>query len=135
MGITPPFGAPRYLTFTLYPAKIRKQDATSVIVQIAGNVEGRSLAWNFITLNWRYIFTEYGVGSFSFSKIISGVTRTFSTQCQLDQLLQFKEQNADVGFGSASSALDQAIEKTRANMKWVSENQREIRDWFRAEAA
>ncbi|KAL6480698.1 hypothetical protein MHYP_G00117310 [Metynnis hypsauchen] len=125
----------RYLTFTLDPAKIRKQDATSVIVQIAGNVEGRSLAWNFITLNWRYIFTEYGVGSFSFAKLISGVTQTFSTQYQLDQLLQFKEQNADVGFGSASSALDQAIEKTRANMKWVSENQREIRDWFRAEAA
>ncbi|XP_017572753.1 aminopeptidase Ey [Pygocentrus nattereri] len=125
----------RYLTFTLDPMKIRKQDATSVIVQIAGNVEGRSLAWNFITLNWRYIFTEYGVGSFSLSKLISGVTRAFSTQCQLDQLLQFKEQNADVGFGSASSALDQAIEKTRANMKWVSENQREIRDWFRAEAA
>uniref|UniRef100_A0A3B4CCB0 Aminopeptidase n=1 Tax=Pygocentrus nattereri TaxID=42514 RepID=A0A3B4CCB0_PYGNA len=48
----------RYLTFTLDPMKIRKQDATSVIVQIAGNVEGRSLAWNFTTLNWRYIFTE-----------------------------------------------------------------------------
>ncbi|KAL7885285.1 hypothetical protein AOLI_G00055800 [Acnodon oligacanthus] len=125
----------RYLTFTLDPAKIRKQDATSVIVQVAGNVEGRSLAWDFITLNWRYIFTEYGVGSFSFAKLISGVTRTFCTQRQLDQLLQFKEQNADVGFGSASSALDQAIERTRANMEWVSENQSEVRDWFRAEAA
>uniref|UniRef100_A0A3B4CG94 Aminopeptidase n=1 Tax=Pygocentrus nattereri TaxID=42514 RepID=A0A3B4CG94_PYGNA len=125
----------RYLTFTLDPMKIRKQDATSVIVQIAGNVEGRSLAWNFTTLNWRYIFTEYGVGSFSFAKLISGITQTFSTQYQLDQLLQFKEENADVGFGAASSALDQAIEKTRANMKWVSENQREIRDWFRAETA
>ncbi|XP_066504896.1 aminopeptidase N-like [Hoplias malabaricus] len=125
----------RYIRYTLDPTKIRKQDATSVIVQIAGNREGRDLAWNFVTVEWKYLFTEYGVGSFSFSELISGVTQTFSTQQQLDQLLRFKEENAAVGFGSASSALDQSIEKTKANMKWVSENQREITDWFRAETA
>ncbi|KAI4900769.1 hypothetical protein NFI96_020316, partial [Prochilodus magdalenae] len=125
----------RYLAYTLDPTKIRKQDATSVIIRIASNVDGRALAWNFVTQNWKYIFTEYGAGSFSFAKLISGVTQSFSTQHQLDQLLQFKEENADVGFGSASSALEQAIEKTRVNMKWVSDNQREISDWFGAEAA
>ncbi|XP_072519135.1 aminopeptidase Ey-like isoform X2 [Salminus brasiliensis] len=125
----------RYLKYTLDPAMIRKQDATRVIVQIAGNIEGRKLAWNFVRLNWKYLFTEYGAGSFSFAELISGVTRTFSTQCQLDQLLQFKEENADVGFGSASSALEQAVEKTKASMNWVTEHQRAVSDWFRAEAA
>lgn len=46
------------------------------------------------------------------------------------KLVEFKEQNADIGFGSGTTALEQALERTRANIRWVAENQDEIRDWF-----
>ncbi|KAK2867021.1 hypothetical protein Q8A67_025138 [Cirrhinus molitorella] len=125
----------RYLGYTLDAAMIRKQDATSVIVYIASNPDGQTLAWDFVRKNWAYMFTEYGVGSFNFASLISGITKTFSTESELEQLLQFRSDNSEVGFGSGTAALEQAIEKTKANIKWVAENQKEITDWLVAESA
>jgi len=48
----------RYLSYTLDPSKIRKQDATSTIIHIANNVAGQSLAWDFVRANWEYIFNQ-----------------------------------------------------------------------------
>nr|XP_032805617.1 aminopeptidase N-like [Petromyzon marinus] len=122
----------RFLEYTLDPTKIRKQDATNTIVMIARNVVGQSLAWDFIRANWKYIFTEYGGGSFSFSRLIEGVTRRFSTEYELKQLEQFKADNHEVGFGSGTRALEQALERTKANIKWRAENEKRIGEWFTA---
>lgn len=73
---------------------------------------------------------SYGSGSFSFSNLIRGVTRRFSTEFELQQLEQFRDNNKDVGFGSATRALEQALEKTKANIKWVKENKEVVLEWF-----
>ncbi|XP_051978899.1 aminopeptidase N-like isoform X3 [Xyrauchen texanus] len=125
----------RYLEYTLDASKIRKQDATSVIVYIASNPDGQTLAWEFVRKNWEYMFTEYGVGSFNFANLISGITKSFSTESELEQLQQFKSDNAEIGFGPGATALEQAIETTKANIKWVTENLTEIKDWLMAETA
>lgn len=54
--------------------------------------------------------------------------------CSLWQLKQFKADNAEVGFGSGTLAVDQSIEKTIANMKWIAENKQNVQKWFEAEA-
>ncbi|NWU68282.1 AMPN Aminopeptidase, partial [Pterocles burchelli] len=123
----------RYLQYTLDPTKIRKQDATSTINSIASNVVGQPLAWDFIRGNWRVLFTQYGGGSFSFSRLILAVTERFSTEFELQQLEQFKAENQDIGFGSGTRALEQALERTRTNINWVQENQQTVLDWFRRE--
>ncbi|XP_046898582.1 aminopeptidase N-like [Hypomesus transpacificus] len=120
----------RYLGYSLNPAMIRKQDATSTIQYIANNVVGMPLAWDFLRAKWKHVFEQYGGGSFSFSNLISGVSRRFSTEFELQQLKQFKEDNAHVGFGSGTLALEQAIEKTTANIKWVAENKEHVLRWF-----
>lgn len=43
---------------------------------------------------------------------------------------QFIEENAEQGFGSATLAVDQALERTKANMKWVAENKADVYKWF-----
>ncbi|NXI75327.1 AMPN Aminopeptidase, partial [Rhipidura dahli] len=123
----------RYLEYTLDPTKIRKQDATSTINSIASNVVGQPLAWDFIRSNWRTLFNQYGGGSFSFSRLILSVTQRFSTEFELKQLEQFKKDNEDIGFGSGTRALEQALERTRANINWVKENQATVLEWFRGE--
>uniref|UniRef100_A0AAY4BEQ0 Aminopeptidase n=1 Tax=Denticeps clupeoides TaxID=299321 RepID=A0AAY4BEQ0_9TELE len=147
----------RYLEYSLDPNKIRKQDATFAIVYIARNVVGQPLAWDFIRAKWDYIFNEYGGGSISFSRLITGVTERFSTLFELQQvqqlqliciravfihagfklqfesapqLQQFKEEHSQTGFGSAEIALEQAIEKTKANIRWVAENNDKVLKWF-----
>ncbi|PKU32289.1 aminopeptidase n [Limosa lapponica baueri] len=125
----------RYLQYTLDPKKIRKQDATATINSIASNVVGQPLAWDFIRSNWKMLFSQYGGGSFSFSRLILAVTQRFSTEFELQQLEQFKADNQDVGFGSGTRALEQALERTRANINWVKENQGTVLAWFQEQAA
>ncbi|CAK6976940.1 aminopeptidase N-like [Scomber scombrus] len=124
----------RYLEYTLDPTKIRKQDATSTIQYISRNVVGMPLAWNFFRAKWSFIYEQYGKGSFSFSNLVSGITTRFSTEFELQELRKFKEDNLDGGFGSATLALEQAIEKTTANIKWVTENKANVMKWFTEES-
>ncbi|XP_066184231.1 aminopeptidase N [Sylvia atricapilla] len=120
----------RYLEYTLDSTKIRRQDATSTINSIASNVVGQPLVWDFIRGNWRTLFSQYGGGSFSFSRLITAVTQRFSSEFELQQLEQFKEDNQDIGFGSGTRALEQALERTRANINWVKENRATVLEWF-----
>ncbi|NXL72438.1 AMPN Aminopeptidase, partial [Leptocoma aspasia] len=124
----------RYLQYTLDPTKIRKQDATSTINSIASNVVGQPLVWDFIRGNWRTLFSQYGGGSFSFSRLILAVTQRFSSEFELQQLEQFKKDNQDIGFGSGTRALEQALERTRANINWVKENRAAVLSWFEDES-
>ncbi|NXJ95288.1 AMPN Aminopeptidase, partial [Corythaixoides concolor] len=125
----------RYLQYTLDSTKIRRQDATSTINNIASNVVGQPLVWDFIRANWGTLFTQYGGGSFSFSSLILAVTRRFSTEFELQQLEQFKADNQDIGFGSGTRALEQALERTRTNINWVQTNQDAVMAWFQSETA
>ncbi|XP_052016126.1 aminopeptidase N [Apodemus sylvaticus] len=120
----------RYLSYTLNPDYIRKQDATSTIISIASNVVGQPLVWDFVRSNWKKLFEDYGGGSFSFANLIEGVTRRFSSEFELQQLEQFKADNAETGFGSGTRALEQALEKTKANINWVKENKDVVLKWF-----
>ncbi|XP_070619155.1 aminopeptidase N [Erythrolamprus reginae] len=120
----------RYLKYTLDSNLIRRQDATSTINGIAGNVVGQPLAWNFVRMKWRTLFQQFGGSSFSFSSLIQTVTQRFSSPFELQELERFKADNADVGFGSATRALEQALERTKANIKWVEENKPLVLQWF-----
>uniref|UniRef100_A0A8C1HTT0 Aminopeptidase n=1 Tax=Cyprinus carpio carpio TaxID=630221 RepID=A0A8C1HTT0_CYPCA len=120
----------RYLKYTLDSNKIRKQDATSTIISIASNVVGQPLAWDFVRANWEYIFNEYGGKSYLFPNLIIGVTNRFSTPFELEQLIQFRDDNAHIGFGSGTLAIQQSIERTTANIKWVEKNQEAVLEWF-----
>ncbi|XP_040270073.1 aminopeptidase N-like [Bufo bufo] len=121
----------RLLEFSLDPSKIRKQDTLSTITNVANNVVGQDLCWEFISANWETLVKEIGAGM-SFGNVINGVTRRFSTNFQLQQLNRFKQLNTDnnIGFGTASRTLEQAIEKTKANIIWVTQNKAAVQQWF-----
>ncbi|XP_069481390.1 aminopeptidase Ey-like [Ambystoma mexicanum] len=125
----------RYLEYTLDSTKIRTQDAATTINSIARNAVGQSLAWDFIRENWGQIYSQWSGSSFSISGLIDGVTQRFSSAFELKQLEAFKKDNELVGFGPATIELEQALEKTKANIKWVRENREPVRLWFEVEAA
>uniref|UniRef100_A0A4W5R4C2 Aminopeptidase n=1 Tax=Hucho hucho TaxID=62062 RepID=A0A4W5R4C2_9TELE len=125
----------RYLEYTLNPDKIRKMDSVSTINYIARNVAGQAIAWNFVRANWNYISSEYGGGIMSFGRLIEGVTQRFSTDFELQELRQFQSDYNEEELGSASRALEQAIERTQANIKWVKENKQTVLEWFRRESS
>uniref|UniRef100_A0A8C5M0R5 Aminopeptidase n=1 Tax=Leptobrachium leishanense TaxID=445787 RepID=A0A8C5M0R5_9ANUR len=123
----------KLLEYSLDSSKIRRQDAISTISSVCSNVVGQSLSWDFVRTKWETIFDYFGRTSFSFGNLIERLSRRFATEFELNQLNQFKEDNQDVGFGTATRALEQAIEKTEANIKWLNENKEPVLNWFRAE--
>ncbi|KAB5574930.1 hypothetical protein PHYPO_G00214740 [Pangasianodon hypophthalmus] len=124
----------RYLEYTLDPNKIRKMDAVSTINYIARNVAGQALAWDFIRAQWSYISQLYGGGITSVGSLIDDVTERFSTDFELQQLKQFRSEFDEDGLGPTTRALDQAIARTEANIKWVKENKQTVLNWFREQA-
>ncbi|KAL7866780.1 hypothetical protein AOLI_G00145940 [Acnodon oligacanthus] len=123
----------RYLKYTLDVNIIRKQDATSAILYVANNKHGHLLAWFFIRDNWGHIIYEGGL--LSFSRIILGVSKRFSTLFELLWLHQFREELLYSGFINAAFVVQHAIETTKANMKWMAQNKKEVMSWLTEESA
>uniref|UniRef100_A0A8C8ICK9 Aminopeptidase n=1 Tax=Oncorhynchus tshawytscha TaxID=74940 RepID=A0A8C8ICK9_ONCTS len=119
----------RYLEYTLNPEKIRKMDAVSTISYIARNVAGQAIAWNFVRANWNYI-----KGIMSLGNLIDGVTQRFSTDFELEELWQFLTDHDVEELHLAIRALEQATERTEANIKWVKENKQTVLEWFKNES-
>lgn len=59
-----------------------------------------------------------------------GPASACSSPVSAPQLEQFKAENQDIGFGSGTRALEQALERTRANINWVKENRATVLAWF-----
>ncbi|XP_033100895.1 aminopeptidase N-like isoform X2 [Anneissia japonica] len=120
----------RYLEFSLDQSKVRSQDATYVIEYVSDNYVGRALAWDFLRAKWETFRNDYGGGSFSFSRLISSVTKHFNTEFDLAELEAF---GIDRDFGSAARAYEQSIEKTKANIIWMNNNAQPTFDWLKAQ--
>ncbi|XP_062596000.1 aminopeptidase N-like [Saccostrea cucullata] len=118
----------RYLKYSLTPSEIRKQDATDVISYISKNEIGRGLAWDFVREHWNQLLKEYGLSSFAFPRLISGVTSRFNIKFELTQLESFLRENPDMGSGTR--AFQQAIEKTKSNIKWMDQNYEIVKQWL-----
>ncbi|XP_067276652.1 alanyl (membrane) aminopeptidase-like b [Pseudorasbora parva] len=123
----------RYLEYTLDPSKIRKMDMVSTINYIARNVAGQPLAWDFVRGKWSYITQEYGVGIVSLGSLLDGVTKRFSRDVELEELKQLQREQDKDNQGLAARALEQVIERTEANIKWVNENKQNVKEWFDGE--
>lgn len=79
-----------------------------------------------------------GPGSFCPCPGLLGAARaphTCSSPSSPWQLEQFKADNEDIGFGSGTRALEQALERTRTNINWVKENQATVLAWFESATA
>lgn len=108
---------------------IRKQDASQVFAAVARNDVGRYLAWNYLRDQWQKIADYYGSGFFAIARIIKAATRAFNTKLELAELELFKQQH-EGQLGTATRAVDQAIERTENNIKWMDNNYDVIMQWL-----
>lgn len=123
----------KYLEMAVTPGSgVRKQDARKVFNSVAYNPIGRDLAWNFLQDRWNYILEYLGPGSLHLSNIIKDTTNSFNTQLELKELERFKSDNSG-HLGSATRALDQALESTRLNVQWMKNNYQPVVDWLAAQ--
>ena len=106
--------------------EVRVHDTVSVITLVAGNTQGRDLAWQFLKDNWSELDRRYGEGGFAIMRLV-GVASAFTTLEMHDDVDRFFTDNPAPG---AARTISQSLERIRLNAAWLERNRDELAGWF-----
>ncbi|XP_068625539.1 aminopeptidase N-like [Battus philenor] len=110
-------------------SEVRRQDAAAVITGVTRSTVGYYIAKEFIYDRIADIYEAFSQGR-RMGYIIKTLLDQFTTQKELDQFLKWREENAKY-LEDAKLAVDQAIERARVNIDWVTRNRRHVVDRLR----
>lgn len=129
-GSQEPWIIERYLEYALDPSKIGPGYLSYVMYYITDTNEiGANVAWNFFQLKWEKISNIYGGPYNALRRLISYVSRRFSTQFELQQLLNFLNSvNKD---GPTPWSVSLSIESVKINIQWRKTNEKDVENWLR----
>ncbi|XP_008831927.1 glutamyl aminopeptidase [Nannospalax galili] len=119
----------RYLEMLKNPNIIKSQDVFTVIRYISYNSYGKTMAWNWIQLNWEYLVSRYTLNDRNLGRIVT-IAEPFNTELQLWQMMSFFEKYPDAGAGE--TPRQQVLETVRNNIEWLKQNRDSIGEWFRS---
>nr|CAD7394984.1 unnamed protein product [Timema cristinae] len=120
----------RYLEWSvLENSGIRKQDSARVFSSVSSNPIGQPLAYNFLRNKWDKIKEYLGSSLFAINNIVRSSTRHVNEQFELDDIMKFSSVHHHE-LGTATRAVEQAIEQARANVKWMERNYWPIVNWL-----
>ncbi|CAO2600035.1 Glutamyl aminopeptidase [Lemmus lemmus] len=117
----------RYLEMLKDPDIIKTQDVFTVIRYISYNSYGKSMAWNWIQLNWDYLIDRFTINDRYFGRIVT-IAEPFNTELQLWQMQSFFAKYPNAGAGA--QPREQVLETVKNNIEWVKENRQSIKEWF-----
>ncbi|XP_063166501.1 glutamyl aminopeptidase isoform X2 [Candoia aspera] len=118
----------RFLNCIRNTSLIRSQDVFTVLRYISFNSYGKTMAWDWVRLNWEYLVKRYTLNDRNLGRLISRITGTFNTELQLWQMENFFERYPNAGAGEASRK--QALETTKSNIEWLKQYRDEIAAWL-----
>lgn len=117
----------RYLKYIYNSSLIKSQDVFTVVRYISYNTYGKTMAWDWIRLNWEYLVDRFTINDRTLGRIVT-ISQNFNTDLQLWQMENFFEKYPNAGAGQ--SPRSQSIEQVKNNIQWLKENKEEIRTWL-----
>ncbi|XP_029797794.1 glutamyl aminopeptidase [Suricata suricatta] len=117
----------RYLDLLKDPNLIKTQDVFTVIRYISYNSYGKSMAWNWIQLNWDYLVNRYTLNDRNLGRIVT-IAEPFNTELQLWQIESFFKKYPEAGAGE--KPRQQVLETVKNNIEWLKQNRNTIGQWF-----
>ncbi|XP_008579163.1 PREDICTED: glutamyl aminopeptidase-like isoform X2 [Galeopterus variegatus] len=117
----------RYLDMLKDTNLIRTQDVFTVIRYISYNSYGKTMAWNWIQLNWDYLVDRFTINDRYLGRIVT-IAEPFNTELELWQMESFFAKYPEAGAGE--SPREQVLETVRNNIEWLKQNRDTIREWF-----
>ncbi len=106
--------------------EVRSQDTPLVIVQAAGNTEGRDLAWEFLKEQWDELDRRYGKGGFAIMRLVS-IGAGFASAEREAEVREFFEAHPAP---SAARTVQQTLESIRLNTRWTERNLSAVDEWL-----
>nr|KAF6386617.1 glutamyl aminopeptidase [Myotis myotis] len=119
----------RYLDLLKDSNLIKSQDVFTVIRYISYNSYGKSMAWNWIQLNWEYLVNRFTLNDRTLGRIVT-IAEPFNTELQLWQMESFFKKYPEAGAGE--KPRQQALETVKNNIEWLKQNRKSISEWFLA---
>ncbi|NXB07559.1 AMPE aminopeptidase, partial [Cnemophilus loriae] len=116
----------RYMKY-IYTSLIKSQDVFTVLRYISYNTYGKTMAWDWIRLNWEYLVDRFTINDRTLGRIVT-ISQTFNTELQLWQMENFFEKYPNAGAGE--SPRSQSLEQVKNNIEWLKENKEEIQTWL-----
>lgn len=117
----------RYLEMLKDPNIIKTQDVFTVIRYISYNSYGKSMAWNWIQLNWDYLVNRFTINDRYLGRIVT-IAEPFNTELQLWQMQSFFAKYPNAGAGA--KPREQVLETVKNNIEWLKLNRKSISVWF-----
>ncbi|XP_054578911.1 glutamyl aminopeptidase isoform X2 [Eptesicus fuscus] len=117
----------RYLDLLKDSNLIKSQDVFTVIRYISYNSYGKSMAWNWIQLNWDYLVNRFTLNDRTLGRIVT-IAEPFNTELQLWQMESFFKKYPEAGAGE--KPREQALETVKNNIEWLKQNRKSISEWF-----
>ncbi|KAF1514260.1 Glutamyl aminopeptidase, partial [Eudyptula albosignata] len=118
-----------YLKYIYNTSLIKSQDVFTVLRYISYNTYGKTMAWDWIRLNWQDLADRFTINDRNLGRIIT-ITQAFNTELQLWQMENFFEKYPNAGAGELPRS--QSIEQVKNNIEWLKVNKEEIRMWLEA---
>uniref|UniRef100_G1PC96 Aminopeptidase n=1 Tax=Myotis lucifugus TaxID=59463 RepID=G1PC96_MYOLU len=119
----------RYLDLLKDSNLIKSQDVFTVIRYISYNSYGKSMAWNWIQLNWEYLVNRFTLNDRTLGRIVT-IAEPFNTELQLWQMESFFKKYPEAGAGE--KPREQVLETVKNNIEWLKQNRKSISEWFGA---
>ncbi|NWX00910.1 AMPE aminopeptidase, partial [Caloenas nicobarica] len=117
----------RYLKYIYNTSLIKTQDVFTVLRYISYNTYGKTMAWDWIRVNWQYLVDRFTTNNRNLGRIVT-ISQNFNTELQLWQMENFFETYPDAGAGELPRS--QSIEQVKINIEWLKVNREEIREWI-----
>ncbi|KAJ8271605.1 hypothetical protein COCON_G00104640 [Conger conger] len=86
---------------------VRSQDVFTLIRYVSLNKYGKTMAWDWMTLNWEYLVNRFTINDRNLGRLVSRITTNFNTELQLWQMQHF-----------LSGTLKRVLERRRGNRPW-----------------
>uniref|UniRef100_A0A672S8P2 Aminopeptidase n=1 Tax=Sinocyclocheilus grahami TaxID=75366 RepID=A0A672S8P2_SINGR len=107
---------------------VRSQDVFTLVQYVSRNPLGKTMAWDWVTLNWDYLVNRYTINDRNLGRLPSIITSTYNTDMQLWKMEHFFALHPNAGAGEMPRK--QAIETVKNNIEWMKQNLDEIRVWL-----
>ncbi|CAH2058992.1 unnamed protein product, partial [Iphiclides podalirius] len=105
-------------------SEVRRQDAAAVVAAVARSANGLYVARDFLYGRIADVHAAFSQGR-RLGYIFKTLLDQFTTQKELDEFLAWREVNAKY-LEESSLAVDQAVERARVNIDWLSRNGRHV---------
>lgn len=107
---------------------IRSQDLFTVVRYVSYNPLGRSMAWDWTTLNWDYLVNRYTINDRYLGRLLTQISKNYNTELELWKMENFFALTPDAGAGEMPRK--QALETVKNNLEWIRRNEGEISGWL-----